>query len=101
VSNLLKILPVVNSKLGVRWALWLYGFMALWLYGFMALWLYGFMALWLYGFMETSGRYFIVIQTKKNAIQKKIGFLSKIGRNTLWRKNSSYLYAFNSVKNSN
>jgi len=24
VSNLLKILPVVNSKLGIRWALWLY-----------------------------------------------------------------------------
>jgi len=41
VSNLLKILPVVNSKMCARWALWLYGFMALWLYGFMALWLYG------------------------------------------------------------
>ena len=37
-----------KTKKGIRWALWLYGFMALWLYGFMALWLYGFMALWLY-----------------------------------------------------
>ena len=63
----------------------------------MALWLYGFMALWLYGFMETSERYFIVIQTKKNAIQKKIEFLLKIKRNTLWKKNSSSFYAFNSV----
>ena len=26
-----------SAKKGIRWALWLYGFMALWLYGFMAL----------------------------------------------------------------
>ena len=26
-----------KTKKGIRWALWLYGFMALWLYGFMAL----------------------------------------------------------------
>jgi len=62
VSNLLKILPVVNSKMCARW---------------------GFMALWLYGFIETSGRYFIVLEPQKNLNQNQMKITEKLKTTTI------------------